>query len=163
MLTFLVKNPRYVLDVLTTLFQDQATATQGIWKPLLLVSYWCELHTIIYYHMSEKFREKNSAMQYKVGFRKPKEQKNSFQRVLLSEIRSVFGESCFEYNPDDWKYQKLEFNPSQKIQKINRVPDCNTDFTVSGFIWRVECILEPLRKCMEHRSATWVNIHPGVN
>ena len=28
------------------------------------------------------------------------------------------------------KWQKLEYNPAQKIQKINRVPDCNTDFTV---------------------------------
>ena len=27
--------------------------------------------------------------------------------------------------------KKLEYNPAQKIQKINRVPDCNTDFTVS--------------------------------
>ena len=28
------------------------------------------------------------------------------------------------------KWQKFEYNPAQKIQKLNRVPDCNTDFTV---------------------------------
>ena len=30
--------------------------------------------------------------------------------------------------------KKFEYNPNQKIQKINRVPDCNTDLKVFGVV-----------------------------
>ena len=51
------------------------------------------------------------------------------------------------------KWQKLEYNPAQKIQKINRVPDCNTDFTV---VMKME-----QKRSIEHEEH-FIGPHPKI-
>ena len=41
-------------------------------------------------------------------------------RIQSRKLKLSFSKKC----------QKLEYNPTQKIIKTNRVPDCNTDSTV---------------------------------
>ena len=48
-------------------------------------------------------------------------------------------ESCLKYNPKKLKlllckkWPKLENNPAQKIQNVNRVPNCYINTTVHAF------------------------------
>ena len=51
------------------------------------------------------------------------------------------------------KWQKLEYNPAQKMKKINSIPDCNPDLTVNIFFQKLQKLeFNPAQKIQKINS-----------